>query len=122
MRRMMLALTVSALAACAVLGAAETPAQATFPGADGRIVFDSGRNGNGNLYTMNPEGGDVTQLTFYTPEQGPAGPQAVSPDGRQVVYGFNNGLYLINTDGTDQRVLLRERSLADIEPGFSPDG
>jgi Tol biopolymer transport system component len=122
MRRTILALTVSTLAASAVFVGAETPAQATFPVTDGRIVFDSGRGGNGNLYTMNSDGTDVTQLTFYTSAQGAAGPQAVSPDGEEVVYQFNNGLYLINANGTDQRVLLSEPTLEDIEPSFSPDG
>src|SRR5712691_4851615 len=53
--------------------AAATPALATFPGADGRIAFGSRRyGGTGNIFTMNPDGSDVHQLTFLTANQGGA--------------------------------------------------
>ncbi len=32
------------------------PAHAAFPGANGRIVFDTNRDGNEEIYAMNPNG------------------------------------------------------------------
>jgi TolB protein len=123
-RRVLLWLAGSMAAMVVTLAAMDSPARATFPGTNGRIVFDSGRagDGTGNLFTMNPDGTDVQQLTFYSAAQGQAGPQAWSPDGRTIVYQLNDALYLINADGTDQHALLGEPKLADILPSFSPDG
>jgi hypothetical protein len=39
-------------------------AEAAFPGSSGRIVFDSDRDGNYEIYTMNGDGSDQSRLTF----------------------------------------------------------
>src|SRR6266498_1086885 len=70
------------------LVAVATPAQATFPGTNGRIAFGSDRFGGGdhNIFSMNPDGSDVQQLTFLTADQGAALRQAWSPDGSKLVF------------------------------------
>ncbi len=39
------------------------PAEAAFPGANGKIVFASNREGNVEIYVMNPDGCDQARLT-----------------------------------------------------------
>src|SRR2546425_4883844 len=67
---------IPALTALVVLGGLllrATPAGAAFPGPDGRIAFGSDRYGSThNIFTMNPNGSDVLQLTFLTVDQGAA--------------------------------------------------
>jgi TolB protein len=112
------------------LVAVATPAQATFPGTNGRIAFDSDRFGGGdhNIFSMNPDGSDVQQLTFFTADQGAALRQAWSPDGSQLVFerrpadGSFRHLFVMNADGSNQHLLFPESSYFDFDPSFSPDG
>src|SRR5437870_13763759 len=72
-------------------GAMATPASASFPGTDGRIGFGSDRYGHThNIFTMNPDGSDVRQLTFLTSDQGAALNENWSPDGTQLVFEQRN--------------------------------
>lgn len=47
----------------ALLVSVGTSAQASFPGANGKIAFSSARDGNYEIYSMDPDGGGVTRLT-----------------------------------------------------------
>ena len=47
-----------------VSNARVTPAQAAFPGANGKILFQSSRDGNAEIYSMNPNGSDIKNLTM----------------------------------------------------------
>ncbi len=40
------------------------PAEAAFPGKNGKIAFTSARDGNDEIYIMNADGGSQTRLTF----------------------------------------------------------
>src|SRR5215212_885568 len=54
----------TALAAVGVLGLVEVlPAEATFPGKNGKIAFQSDRGGNYEIYTMNKNGKKIDNLT-----------------------------------------------------------
>lgn len=99
-------------------------ASATFPGRNGRISFA----GATDIFTMNPDGSDVRQLTFFGPN-GFAYAQSWSPDGRKFVFAATATpstapiqLWLMTADGSDQRQLLSDPSFLDTYPGFSPDG
>ena len=105
------------------------PASATFPGTDGRIAFMSGREGiEGvyNLFTMEPDGSDVQQLTHFTDRA--ALRPAWSPDGTQVAFEERNAantwrqIYVINADGTGHHRAFADRFFRDWAPGYSPDG
>src|SRR5688500_20360870 len=62
--RLVLVAGLAAFAAAASLAAAmATPASAAFPGENGRIVFESDRDGDSEIYRMTPGGGNVRQLT-----------------------------------------------------------
>jgi hypothetical protein len=77
MLSMALAAVTAALAAALLEAAA--PAGAAFPGPNGRIAFASDRDGDIDIYSMNPDGTGVRVLTNNSAiDTQPA----VSPDGR----------------------------------------
>ncbi|MBO0800029.1 MAG: PD40 domain-containing protein, partial [Blastocatellia bacterium] len=90
---------------------------------DGRIVFSSFVNNNTDLYSMNPDGSNRTQLTAN------AGPDnifpAVSPDGRYIVFTSNRTgarqIWRMDNDGRNQKQLTQQKGSAQY-PAFSPDG
>jgi hypothetical protein len=50
------------------------------------IAFQSNRNGNNEIYLMNPDGSDQTRLTFDSRnDQRPD----ISPNGQQIVFSSN---------------------------------
>src|SRR5215212_2138177 len=77
--------TVAALLAVCLLALAglEKAAEATFPGVNGKIAFQSKRDGNWEIYVMNPGGTNPTRLT-----NNPAweGDPTLSPDGKRVAF------------------------------------
>ncbi|MEP6687411.1 MAG: DPP IV N-terminal domain-containing protein [Gemmatimonadales bacterium] len=94
----------------------------------GRIVFVSYRDGNHELYSMNPDGTNQVRLTD-TPEEEEIHP-AVSPDGARILFTnrvgpeldfFDSDVYVMNADGTG-RVNLTNTPGRDEEPTWSPDG
>lgn len=94
---------------------AAAPRAAAASGLMGKLVFQSSFGGPIYLYEL--VGGNLHQLTSgFDP--------ALSPDGRQVVFtrgGGDNGIYLINTDGSGERKIFGERELL-LSPKWSPDG
>ena len=98
-------------------------AHATFPGKNGRIAFVQGPD----VYTMNPDGSDVRQLTNLGPDDS-AFWESWSPDGKQIVFNeykspdFLGQLWLMNADGSNQHVLLADTDFDDERPSFTADG
>jgi Tol biopolymer transport system component len=79
-----------------------------------------------DIYTMRPDGTDERQLTNLGPNS-IAFWESWSADGRQIVFSeypnFDVGeLWLMNADGSDQHLLLRESNFRENAPTFSPDG
>jgi Tol biopolymer transport system component len=69
----------------------------------GRIVFQSSRDGDYDIYSMNPDGTGLTQLTHNDFEDSSPFP---SPDGRLIAfYSDDDGFTLINADGSGRRSL-----------------
>jgi dipeptidyl aminopeptidase/acylaminoacyl peptidase len=96
---------------------------AAFPGTNGRIVFDGTQSGGiGQIYTMNPDGSAVSQLTSSSGGNGSA---EWSADGTKIVFTSirdgNPEVYLMNADGTGQSNLTNDTAIDDV-PTFSPDG
>lgn len=87
----------------------------------GTIVFQSNRDGNNEIYSMNADGTDVSRLT-----EDPASDEnaALSYDGTKVAFVSHRSgsahLYSINPDGTD--VLRLTDGALDLNPGWSPNG
>jgi TolB protein len=109
--------------------AATVPAYATFGGKNGRIVFYQGSGAQADIYTMNSDGSDVEQLTFFALSGGTAYAGSWSPDGRRIVFvgaaSAANGpfqLWIMNSDGSSQHLLLDDPAYFYGVPSFSPDG
>ena len=87
-----------------------------------RIVFASDRDGNWEIYAMNPDGSSVTRLTnSYARDWQPAR----SPDGRRVAFESERDgdweIYAVNADGSDL-TRLTNNDAHDYQPVWSPDG
>jgi TolB protein len=84
----------------ALLGA--HPAEAAFPGANGKILFDTNRDGGFEIYVTNRDGTALANITNH-----PANDQfaAWSPCGTKIAFssdrdGPGTSIYVANADGT----------------------
>jgi hypothetical protein len=98
------------------------PAEATFPGKNGRIAYE--RN-YFVIYTINPNGSGKTKVTNtgVSPSLGD-----YSSDGKKITYtdyrGNNDNdeeIYTINSNGTGKFQLTKNRT-NDYDPSYSPNG
>ncbi len=90
-RRLAFTAAIAAFAATLSLAAMlTTPADAAFPGQNGRIAFSSDRDGDDEIYRMTPGGGDVRQLTFTGAGIVDEDP-TFSPNGRQIIFESDRG-------------------------------
>jgi Tol biopolymer transport system component len=84
------------------------PAQATFPGANGKFAFDRTVDGNSDVYVMEPDGSNVTRLT--TDPAADVNP-GWSADGTKIAFtsnrAGNNEIYVMNADGSGQTNLTQ---------------
>jgi len=87
-----------------------------------KIVFASYRDGNHEIYVMNADGSNQTNLT-----SDPANDEypSWSPDGKRIAYcsmkKLNTDVYIINADGSNQ-TRLTDNPAFDAYPSWSPDG
>jgi hypothetical protein len=94
----------------------------------GEIVFESGRSGNKEIWTMKTDGSDLFQLTDRIAGGQATGP-ALSPDGRRVAFsladptdGSDFEIYVVNVDGTGLTNLTNDPEFDGWRPAWSPDG
>jgi Tol biopolymer transport system component len=92
------------------LVAAEKPAEAAFPGKNGKIAFVR----DGGIWTVNPDGSDQTFLSA-------GGAPAWSPDGSKIVFERSEDVWTMNADGSNQ-INLTNHPEIDADPAWSPDG
>jgi Tol biopolymer transport system component len=118
-------LSVAATAAVSlVLGlfVSAAPASAAFAGENGRIAFASLRDGNYEIYAMDPGGQNQTRLTD---ELGGDIAPAFSPDGATIAFQSardgNSEIYSMDAGGQDETRLTDEPE-SDFGPAFFPDG
>ena len=99
-------------------------ASATYRGKNGRVVFVSNLGGTNQLYTMNPDGSDMVQITNLPPTPDVFTPD-FSPDGKRIVFSSdftgNFELYVVNSDGTGL-AQLTNTGFDKLFARWSPDG
>ena len=81
----------------------------------GRIVFQSSRDGDYDIYAMNPDGTGLTELTHNDFEDSSPVP---SPDGTLIAFHSHDGFTLINADGSGSRLL---EGCGGTDTTWSPD-
>jgi uncharacterized repeat protein (TIGR01451 family) len=127
--RISVSIVLAAIAAAvvvAVVGAG--PAEAAFPGQNGKIAFGRGSTGSGTLsadiWTINPDGTGAVNLTNDGTSPFDSEP-AFSPDGSRIAFirglGTTAEIWTMNSDGTNETRLTND-STQDSQPAFSPDG
>jgi TolB protein len=86
------------------------------------IYFQSDRDGNREIYSMNSDGSSVARITN---DPGNDGAPACSPDGKKILFtstrAGNSELYLMNTDGTDT-MRLTHTEHSEFNPQWAPNG
>lgn len=128
------AMALAALLLALVAMTLAKPAEATFPGNNGKIAFASTRTtgegvnnpeGDFEIFTMNRNGTGLTQLTEndvfdFEPEW--------SPNGKKIAFvgergPFSSDILVMNPDGSEERRVTTnpDFSFGDA-PAFSPDG
>jgi Tol biopolymer transport system component len=103
------------------------PANATFSGRNGRIVYVLQRGDHWQIWTIKPDGTGRRQITHV---DGSASAPDWSPDGRQIVFGLEHAsgpvgcsVEIMNRDGSNVRDLTGDREGAcDGFPAFTPSG
>ena len=90
-----------------------------------KILFTSVRDGNREIYIMNPDGSEQVNLTRHRADDLHA---VWSPTGEQILFVSNRGggvrdLYLMNPDGTNvRRVFNRQQEAYRYTPTWAPNG
>lgn len=119
----MAAAAALALGLAAMLAA--SPAEAAFPGKNGKIIFWSDRSAEPGLYTIIP-GGTATKIPGTSGGDNDA---VWSPEGGRIAFisgntttNSSNEVFMMNADGSGRRQITNTSSVAEQEPAWSPDG
>jgi len=92
-----------------------------------KIIFlDSSNDAEvNNIFIMNTDGSERTQITHFTEEDGDVAWPNWSPDGKKILYAMYKGeianLYIIHSDGSGRTTVPDEADFQDT-PCWSPDG
>lgn len=109
---------VAAFAGLAVALVATGAATATSPGRNGLIAFASDRDPllqHPQIFSLRIRGGQPRNLSRSAADDYDPAP---SPDGRRIAFSRDGEIWLMNADGSRQRLLARGGS----HPVWSPDG
>ncbi|HEY5648346.1 MAG TPA: beta-propeller fold lactonase family protein, partial [Nitrospiria bacterium] len=98
------------------------PPKSQIVGSDRKIVFESRRTGNWEIYIMNADGTGQARLTNTRADNRAP---FWSLDGQKILFvsdrDGNKEVYLMKPDGSDQKNLTRSAG-DDFSPSWSPDG
>jgi WD40-like Beta Propeller Repeat len=114
--------TLALLVALSIAAMAAGESQAAFPGANGKIVFETNRDGNEEIYTMNSDGTNRLDLTRNPADD--TDPRW-SSDGSRIVFASNRSgnyqIYTMNADGSGVSRVTHD-SNDDRRPTWTADG
>jgi Tol biopolymer transport system component len=121
MRRALLALPGLALLASFLVAGAGLPATAVVPGSNGRIAFASERDGDFEIYSIEPDGTGLLQLTSNALDDDDP---SWSPDGTRIAYVRTGScqtackaIWVMDADGTGQTAVTGWfNAIADTAP------
>jgi TolB protein len=87
-----------------------------------RVAVVSSRDGNAEIYVMDPDGSNAVRVTTHPAADGAP---AFAPDGRAIVFHSDrvagrNQIFAVGLDGDQPRQLTHDS--ANVEPAVSPDG
>lgn len=114
----------AALSMVVALGAAcaASPVLAAFPGSNGKIAYQSDRDGRFQIYAMESDGTAQTRLTTTS---GHDNDPAWSPDGSKIAFHTDrdgdNEIFVMSADGSGQTAVT-VNSDYDVHPSWAPDG
>jgi TolB protein len=120
------AFAAALLSVVTIAALGHAPAQAAFPGGNGRIAYVHGdlESGTADIYTVDPDGSDVQQLTTT----GDALYPSWSPGGDRILFtrltSLDTGdsdLWVMNADGSD-KTQLTSGAAVDEDASWAPDG
>lgn len=101
------------------------PAHAASRGNNGRILFVADTGGSWQIYTINPDGTGMHQVTHLPPTSWEGWEPQFSPDGKKIVFAYGNGnagpdVYVISADGKGLQRLTHNNGSGFAR--WSPDG
>jgi Tol biopolymer transport system component len=125
-------LTTACLAACVlVIALSAAPSTATFAGKNGRISFNRVVGNHAEIFSANPDGSDIKQLTTSKPRHAVSFISDWSPDGQTIAFDSDRTdidgrkkpiqIYLMSANGANVTQLTRGPGFHG-EPGWSPTG
>jgi Tol biopolymer transport system component len=106
------------------------PLQELFAESEGKIAFWTNRDGNGEIYLMDADGGNHINLTNNDADEYG---YAWSPDGSKIAFTSNRDsdyentgtwvteIYIMNADGSEQ-TRLTNNDISESSVAWSPDG
>jgi Tol biopolymer transport system component len=114
--------TLPLLVALSIAAIAAGEARAAFPGVNGKIVFETNRDGNAEIYTMNPDGTRRVDLTRNPADD--TDPRW-SSDGTRIVFASNRTgnyqIYTMKADGSGATRVTQDAA-DDRRPAWTADG
>ena len=88
-----------------------------------KIIFSSNRNGNSDIYMMNPDGSQQVRLTKHRAADFKP---VCSPTGEEILFVSDRSgerdLYIMRVDGHGERPVFRTAPAYRDDPAWSPDG
>ncbi len=103
---------------------AASPAQATYPGTNGRLAYTFEKDGIWQIFSMDPDGTDIEQITHFRKPQSTGGVNW-SPDGTKIAFDSDRTgegeIWTINADGSGLTRITHDPTVDDSGPVWSPD-
>jgi Tol biopolymer transport system component len=100
--------------------------QATFPGADGKIVFQDPHNGA--FFTIDPDGGNEGQIPRTGPDNGFNTDPSFHSSGTRIVFSHArfdpdvSSIVVMRADGKNRDTVIHRHGVHLFDPSFRPSG